>query len=113
MLLILATNIFPLIQILLNLTYFYEDDCLKPIQSAEKSIEVMRDVSPLLQKSRFLLTKWFTNSFGVFRMISESKRAKEMQTHDIANMQSHRVLGVQWNFKEDAFLFSVSLSDNR
>ena len=43
-------------------------------------------------------------------MFSESERTKEMQTHDILSTQSHRVLGVQWNF-EDFFLFSVSLRD--
>ena len=90
---------------------FYVDDCLMSFQSAEKAIEVMRDLAQLLQKGGFHLTKWLTNSSEVFHMISESKRAKEMQTHDIPSTQSHRVLGVQWNFDEDSFLFSVSLPD--
>ena len=34
-----------------------------------------------------------------------------MQTHDIPSTQSHRLLGMQWNFEEDSFLFSVSLPD--
>ena len=90
---------------------FYVDDCLMLFQSAERAIEVMRDLDQLLQKGGFHLTKWLTNSSEVFHMISESERAKEMQTHDIPSTQSHRVLGVQWNFEKDSFLFSVSLPD--
>ena len=78
-------------------------------QSAERAIEVMRDLAQLLQKGGFHLTKWLINSSEVFHMISESERAKEMQTHDIPCTQSHKILGVQWNFKEDSFLFFVSL----
>ena len=88
---------------------FYVDDCLKSLQSAEKSIEVIRDFAQLLQKSGFpsrskptalKFSTWFPN-----------KKEKEIQTYDIANTQFQKVLGVQWNFKEGAFLFSVSLSD--
>ena len=49
---------------------FYVDDCLISFQSAERAIEVMRDLAQLRQKGGFHLTKWLTNSAEVFHMIS-------------------------------------------
>ena len=88
---------------------FYVDDCLMSFSSAIKAIEVMKDLTQMLEKGGFHLTKWLTNNHELLAALPKADKAKQLQPRDIDTPPAHRVLGVQWNFEEDAFIFNVSL----
>ena len=77
--------------------------------SPKQAIEIMQDLIQLLKRGGFHLTKRLTNNQQVLSAIPQQERASELQTHDLEATHNHRVLGVQWDSKSDAFLFKVNL----
>ena len=55
---------------------FYTDDCLKSVNSAEEAIRMTDELSQLLKKGRFNLTKWLNNSDRVISNFVLERRAK-------------------------------------
>ena len=51
---------------------FYVDDCLKSVKSDEDAIRQVRDLTELLKKGGFRLTKWLSNSRTVVESVPES-----------------------------------------
>ena len=54
--------LFPQDVIATVLENFYMDDCLQSVNSAEEAIRMSDELSQLLKKGRFNLTKWLSNS---------------------------------------------------
>ncbi|XP_077976208.1 uncharacterized protein LOC144432057 [Styela clava] len=90
---------------------FYVDDCLTTAESVDKGIEIVKELTQLMSKGGFNLTKWLTNNDELLSMISEEKRAKCVQNHVIEGNVKERVLGIQWNVANDEFGFKVNIAD--
>ena len=52
---------------------FYVDDCLKSVKSEHDAIYLVKNLTELLKKGGFRLTKWLSNSRGVVESIPESE----------------------------------------
>jgi len=75
---------------------FYVDDCLKSVQSEQNATSHMKDLTSLLKKGEFRLTKWLSNSREVMESIPELERAMSVKDLDFDHAPIERVLGVQW-----------------
>lgn len=54
---------------------FYMDDCLKWVESERTAISHVKDLTSLLKKGGFHVTKWLSNSRAVMESIPTSERA--------------------------------------
>ena len=54
---------------------FYVDDCLKSVESAKNAVEFMHQLTSILSKGGFRLTKWLSNSSEVLNCIPRVERA--------------------------------------
>ena len=54
---------------------FYVDDCLKSVDLEENAIHLSSELSQLLKRGGFRLTKWLSNKRKVVEAVSESDRA--------------------------------------
>ena len=75
---------------------FYVDDCLKSVKSEHDAIYLVKNLTELLKKGGFRLTKWLLNSRGVEESIPESERATSVKNLDFGHAPIERALGVQW-----------------
>ena len=61
---------------------FYVDDCLKSVASEESATLLVKDLTELLSKGGFRLTKWLSNSRKVVESIPETERATAVKRLD-------------------------------
>ena len=88
---------------------FYVDDCLASRANEEEAISLILQLSELLQKGGFNITKWVSNSDRVLQTISEADRAvKSDSLHLPTHNPDARALGLLWTTKTDTFHFDVS-----
>ena len=90
---------------------FYVDDCLKSVKSDEDAIRQVRDLTELLKKGGFRLTKWLSNSRTVVESVPESERAMSVKDLDFDRIPIERALGVHWCVSSDTFRFKVNIKD--
>ena len=90
---------------------FYVDDCLKAVASEESATLLVKDLTELLSKGGFRLTKWLSNSRKVVESIPETERATAVKSLDFDLAVIERALGVQWQVSSDTFGFSISIKD--
>ena len=90
---------------------FYVDDCLKSVKSEHDAIYLVKNLTELLKKGGFRLTKWLSNSRGVVESIPESERATSVKNLDFGHAPIERALGVQWCVSSDTFGFSIIVKD--
>lgn len=90
---------------------FYVDDCLKSVGSEEGAISLAKDLTSLLKKGGFRLTKWLSNSRKVLESMPESERAKSVKDLDFDQSLIERALGVKWHVASDTFRFSIVVKD--
>ena len=90
---------------------FYMDDCLKSVGSAEEAIKESDELTRLLKRGGFNLTKWLSNSDQVISSFSLEKRAKVCLDLSQSKNILHRVLGVTLNFDEDCFQIDVNVKN--
>ena len=86
----------------------YVDDLLTSVSTESKAIEWRRQLSELLEKGGFHLTKWNSNNLAVMADVPESDRAKSIEEMKFTEPQKERVLGCYWNVKTDEFMFRTS-----
>ena len=88
---------------------FYVDDCLAFRANKEEAIILISQLSELLQKGGFHITKWVSNSDRVLQTIPEADRAVKS---DFLYLPTHnpdaRALGLLWSTKTDTFHFDMS-----
>ena len=94
---------------------FYVDDCLKSIENEEKAIKLMQDLTALLAKGGFNITKFTSNNRAVIDSILPEKRAKSVRQLDIKadTLPLERALGVYWNTETDSFCFKIKLLEKK
>ena len=90
---------------------FYMDDCLKSVDSKEKAIRMSDELSQLLKKGGFNLTKWLSNNDRIISNFVLEKRAKVYLDLKEAKSILHPVLGVRLNVEEDSFQIDVNVKD--
>ena len=90
---------------------FYVDDCLKSVESEQDAIHLADELSQLLMKGGFRLTKWLSNSRKTIESIPESDRAASVKGLDFDHTLVERALGVQWNVASDVFNFKIATKD--
>ena len=90
---------------------FYVDDCLKSVTSDDSAISLVDNLTELLRKGGFRLTKWLSNSRKVVESIPEAERATVVKNLDFDLPVIERALGVQWNVASDTFSFNITIKD--
>jgi len=89
---------------------FYVDDYLKSVSTEDEAVQLIGDVTSLLRKKGFRLTKWLSNSKEVIAYVKEEERAKLAVMLQLEGDNcSERVLSVHWNMNSDSFGFKVNL----
>ena len=85
---------------------FYVDDLLKSVSSPKEATQLRNQVTALLKKGGFRLTKWASSSEEVMDAIPTEERCPGYDD------DSHsRVLGVLWDRETDHFLFKFVKKD--
>ena len=97
----------PIISSIINHN-FYVDDCLISLPTAEEAISVYYDLTEILQRRNFRLTKWTTNHSEVLQSIPATERSTKAHQYLLGNF-SDRVLGINWQVHSDEFTFDVHL----
>ena len=90
---------------------FYVDDCLKSVESDQAAIRLVRELTELLKKGGFRLTKWVSNSREVVDSIPEKERGTSVKDLDFDHAPIERALGVQWRVSSDTFGFKITIRD--
>jgi hypothetical protein len=90
---------------------FYVDDCLKSTKDETTAVKLVGQLSQLLYKGGFHLTKWISNSDTVLEAVPVNERSVSCQTFDIDSSQIERALGVQWEIHSDKFKFKISIRE--
>lgn len=90
---------------------FYVDDCLTSVSNESAGVKVISDLSHLLSRGGFRLTKWISSSETIMRNVSPDERAKVANELEIGGKCSERVLGMKWNIVNDAFEFDINLPE--
>ena len=100
---------------------FYVDDCLfsveeelvsRRISSVEEAISAQRSLCELFRRRGFHLRKWLLNNEQVIKAIPDSERATSVNNYSFDVSSHQRVLGVNWDIKEDQFTFFINLPHN-
>lgn len=88
---------------------FYVDDCLRSVATENKAIRLVHELTDLLKRGGFRLTKWISNSKSVLNAIPESERAAYVKNLDFDNETlAERALEVCWNVQDDTFSFKIT-----
>ncbi|XP_078344112.1 uncharacterized protein LOC144629777 [Oculina patagonica] len=88
---------------------FYVDDCLKSVPSTELAIRLREDLSQLLERGGFRLTKLSCNKKEVLETIPTSDIARSLVDLDLNAdaLPIERTLGIHWNMESDMLTFKV------
>ena len=81
------------------------------VGSEHGAISLVKELTSLLSKGGFRLTKWLSNSRKVIESIPESERAKSVKDLDFDQTLIERALGVKWHVASDTFRFSIVVKD--
>jgi len=90
---------------------FYVDDCLKSVQTPHFAVRLVQELTELLKKGGFRLTKWVSNSREVVESIPEKERATSVKNLDFEHLPIERALGIQWHVSSDTFGFKITIKD--
>ncbi|XP_055678141.1 uncharacterized protein LOC129786910 [Lutzomyia longipalpis] len=86
---------------------FYIDDFLSGAPTVEAAKELVQQMSDLMHKGGFHLTKWMSNDPAVLEGIPEEER--EAQYVDFSDLDdSIKALGVRWKPYTDVYTFTVT-----
>ena len=85
----------------------YMDDLLKSVPDNTTAVKLQRELTSLLARGGFRLTKWSSSSRAVLAQIADSERTRPSLNLDLEDLPVERLLGLQWNTETDAFRFSV------
>ena len=90
---------------------FYVDDCLISVDSDEAGVRLVQDLSELLARGGFHLTKWVSTSEAVMKSVLFEDRAKSTCNLNLGAEVDERVLGMRWHMTSDTFGYQVRLPD--
>ena len=86
---------------------FYMDDCLKSVGSKEEAMNLYLQLTDLLKKGGFHLTKWISSCSEVLDQIPYTE--KSSSAFNLNKDENLRVLGVKWEFTSNNFRFETNL----
>ena len=90
---------------------FYVDDCLKSVDSEGDAIHLSSELSQLLKRGGFRLTKWLSNKCKVIESVPLLDQAASIRDLDFDHTLMERALGVQWYVTLDTFSFKMATKD--
>ncbi|XP_035222190.1 uncharacterized protein LOC118195066 [Stegodyphus dumicola] len=88
------------------------NDCLVGAQNTEECKNLVNQLLQMLERGGFLLRKWSSNDLSVLENIPQELR-NDSEAMKIQDDSSIKVLGINWNPREDYFNFSVSISGEK
>ncbi len=90
------------------LNHFYVDDLLKSLSDIEMAKSIVRDLTELLAKGGFLITKWMSNNKEILQEIPPEHRATPVAEMGLCDeLPYDRALGQRWDAEKDEFCFAV------
>ena len=86
---------------------FYVDDFLKSVHDEVEAVSMISQLTELLSRGGFRLTKWVSNSREVIRSVTQDDRAQDVKLLDLSQdmLPAERALGVFWDVETDNFGF--------
>ena len=88
------------------LSNFYLDDLFKSEKNDEAALKTHANLTKVLSKGGFRLTKWCSNSRQVLAHIPESELSPALKVLDLkTELPTERALGVAWSTECDTFVF--------
>jgi len=96
------------------LSDLYVDECLKSVDSVERAIHIVHQLTKLLKNGGFRLTKsskWISNSREVMASIPNKDQLKKVRSLDLQceALPVERALGVSWDIENDEFSFDLKV----
>ena len=88
---------------------FYMDDLLKSVRDEATATKLQRELTALLARGGFRLTKWSSSSREVLSQIRNQEMASASINLDLDDLPIERSLGLLWNTETDSFRFAVTL----
>ena len=86
---------------------FYMDDLLKSVCDETTAVRMFREMTSLLAREGFRLTKWISSSREVLSQIPPQEKASPSVDLNFDELPIERTLGLKWNTEKDCFRFSV------
>ena len=86
---------------------FYMDDFLRSEKDDVQAKKMQKDVTEMLSKGGFRLTKWVSNSREVMKNVSQEERAHPELDLSETELPIEGALGVVWNPEEDSLSFRL------
>jgi len=86
---------------------FYMDDCLISASTKEEAMHLYYQLTDLLKKGGFHLTKWISSCNDVLQQIPDAE--KSTSAFNLNKDNNLRVLGVKWDFASDNFQFETNV----
>ena len=83
------------------------DDPLKSVCDETTAVRMVREITSLLARGGFRLTKWISSSREVLSQISPQEKASPSVDLNFDELPNERTLGLKWNTEKDCFRFSV------
>ncbi|KAJ8024616.1 hypothetical protein HOLleu_34563 [Holothuria leucospilota] len=93
------------------ISIFYVDDCLRSVPTIDEGRRLIPQLSELLRRGGFRLTKWFSNNKDVMSVIPPSERAESVVDLDLDHLPIEKILGMWWDMDVDNFSFKMSTRD--
>ena len=90
---------------------FYVDDYLDSLPDIQTATLYVKQLSELLSKGGFHLTKLLSNRREVLSCVPEEEITSGMRKMDNNTLPLERTLGIQWNAYSDEFIFQFRLCD--
>ncbi|KAL9972904.1 hypothetical protein ACROYT_G019295 [Oculina patagonica] len=87
---------------------FYMDDLLKSVRDETSATQLQKELTALLARGGFRLTKWSSSSREVLSQIPTQEMASPSVNLDLDELPVERSLGLLWNTETDSFRFAVS-----
>ena len=88
---------------------FYVDDLVRLVRTVNELCSFANEVTILLGKAEFRLTKCMTNRREVLSEITDGERARPALNLDLEDLRVEKTLRVQRDVEKDPFLFKVRL----
>ena len=87
---------------------FYMDDLLKSVRDETSATQLQKELTALLARGGFRLTKWSSSSREVLSQIPSQEMASPSVNLDLDELPVERSLGLLWDTETDSFRFAVS-----
>ena len=84
---------------------------MKSVQTPHFAVRLVQELTELLKKGGFRLTKWVSNSREVVESIPEKERATSVKNLDFEHLPIERALGIQWHVSSDTLGFKITIKD--